>query len=170
MIVRILRSDVENSIKSNLQDFSLPENTVMVSNDSEAQTTENSEFKTINSVDIQTSNSLSDTERKEYIKLPIKIQNLTDIGVQSGYYVIANVYKHKKYLNAFMNQLNEQGLNAKQFYNKKNGLYYVYLADFKAKEEAEIAYVSDLNGRYNDEKWIMQVDNPPATADLMYED
>ncbi len=170
MIVRILRSDVENSIKSNLQDFSLPENTVMVSNDSEAQTTENSEFKTINSVDIQTSNSISDTERKEYIKLPIKIQNLTDIGVQSGYYVIANVYKHKKYLNAFMNQLNEQGLNAKQFYNKKNGLYYVYLADFKAKEEAEIAYVSDLNGRYNDEKWIMQVDNPPATADLMYED
>ena len=170
MIVRILRSDVENSIKSNLQDFSLPENTVMVSNDSEAQTTENSEFKTINSVDIQTSNSISDMERKEYIKLPIKIQNLTDIGVQSGYYVIANVYKHKKYLNAFMNQLNEQGLNAKQFYNKKNGLYYVYLADFKAKEEAEIAYVSDLNGRYNDEKWIMQVDNPPATADLMYED
>jgi len=170
MIVRILRSDVENSIKSNLQDFSLPENTVMVSNDSETRTTQNSEFKTINSVDIQTSNSLSDAERKEYIKLPIKIQNLTDIGVQSGYYVIANVYKNKKYLNAFMNQLNEQGLNAKQFYNKKNGLYYVYLADFKVKEEAEIAYVSDLNGRYNDEKWIMQVDNPPATADLMYED
>jgi hypothetical protein len=163
MIVRILRSDVENSIKSNLQDFNNPENTVMVSNDREFKTTNNLELKTSN-------NSLSEAERKEYIKLPIKISNLTDVGVKSGYYVIANVYKNKKYLNAFMNQLNEQGLNAKQFYNKKNGLYYVYLADFKAKEEAEIAYVSDLNGRYNDEKWIMQVDNPPATADLMYED
>ncbi|WP_299163301.1 PorP/SprF family type IX secretion system membrane protein [uncultured Eudoraea sp.] len=163
MIVRILRSDVENSIKSNLQDFNNPENTVMVSNDREFKTTNNLELKTSN-------NSLSEAERKEYIKLPIKISNLTDVGVKSGYYVIANVYKNKKYLNAFMNQLNEQGLNAKQFYNKKNGLYYVYLADFKVKEEAEIAYVSDLNGRYNDEKWIMQVDNPPATADLMYED
>ena len=69
-----------------------------------------------------------------------------------------------------MIQLNVVGLYEKQFYNKKNGLYYVYLADFKAKEEAEVAYVSDLNGKYNDEKWIMQVDNPPATADLMYED
>lgn len=163
MIVRILRSDVENSIKSNLQDFNNPENTVMVTNDREFKTTTNLELKTSN-------NSLSDAERKEYIKLPIKISNLTDVGVQSGYYVIANVYKNKKYLNAFMNQLNEQGLNAKQFYNKKNGLYYVYLADFKVKEEAEIAYVSHLNGKYNDEKWIMQVDNPPATADLMYED
>ena len=163
MIVRILRSDVENSIKSNLQDFNNPENTVMVSNDREFETTNNLELKTSN-------NSLTEAERKEYIKLPIKISNLTDIGVQSGYYVIANVYKNKKYLNAFMNQLNEQGLNAKQFYNKKNGLYYVYLADFKVKEEAEIAYVSHLNGKYNDEKWIMQVDNPPATADLMYED
>ncbi len=163
MIVRILRSDVENSIKSNLQDFNNPENTVMVTNDREFKTTKNLEIKTSN-------NSLSEAERKEYIKLPIKISNLTDVGVQSGYYVIVNVYKNKKYLNAFMNQLNEQGLNAKQFYNKKNGLYYVYLADFKVKEEAEIAYVSHLNGKYNDEKWIMQVDNPPATADLMYED
>ena len=171
MIVRILRSDVENSIKSNLQDFNNPENTILASNHGESNTAANNvEFKTAKSLEINTSDELSVSERKEYIKLPIKIQNLSDIGVQSGYYVIANVYKTKKYLNAFMNQLNEQGLNAKQFYNKKNGLYYVYLADFKAKEEAEVAYVSDLNGKYNDEKWIMQVDNPPATADLMYED
>lgn len=163
MIVRILRSDVENSVKNNLQDFNNPENTVMVTNDREFNTTKSLEIK-------NSKNSLTDAERKEYIKLPIKISNLTDVGVKSGYYVIVNVYKNKKYLNAFMNQLNEQGLNAKQFYNKKNGLYYVYLADFKVKEEAEIAYVSHLNGKYNDEKWIMQVDNPPATADLMYED
>ena len=171
MIVRILRSDVENSVKSNIQNFNSPENTILASNQGETHSTGNNvEFKTATSIEMNTSDELSAAERKEYIKLPIKIQNLSDIGVQSGYYVIANVYKTKKYLNAFMNQLNEQGLNAKQFYNKKNGLYYVYLADFKAKEEAEVAYVSDLNGKYNDEKWIMQVDNPPATADLMYED
>ena len=171
MIVRILRNDVENSVKNNLQDFNSPENTVLASNHGKTNSaTNNVEFKTANTMELNTSGELTDAEREKYIKLPIKIQNLSDIGVQSGYYVIANVYKTKKYLNAFMNQLNEQGLDAKQFYNKKNGLYYVYLADFKAKEEAEVAYVSDLNGKYNDEKWIMQVDNPPATADLMYED
>jgi len=84
--------------------------------------------------------------------------------------VIANVYKNKKYLNAFMETLKEQGLDARQFYNKENGLHYVYLADYNYKEEAETAYVSNLNGKYNDEKWIMQVDDHSAVVNNMYED
>ncbi|MUH37821.1 type IX secretion system membrane protein PorP/SprF [Zobellia amurskyensis] len=110
-------------------------------------------------------------EIKDYVKLPIKILNQSDIvGVKSGYYVIANVYKNKKYLNAFMQTLKEQGLDARQFYNKENGLHYVYLADYNYKEEAETAYVSNLNGKYNDEKWIMQVDDHSAVVNNMYED
>ena len=69
-----------------------------------------------------------------------------------------------------MDSLREKGLNAQQFFNKENGLYYVYLADFDVKQDAETAYVSNLNGKYNDEKWIMQVDNLSATAANMYED
>ena len=92
------------------------------------------------------------------------------VGVKSGYYVIANVYKNKKYLNAFMESLRKKGLNAKQFYNKENGLHYVYLADYDYKEEAKTAFVSNLNGKYNDEKWIMQVDRSTATASNTYED
>ena len=110
-------------------------------------------------------------EIKDYVKLPIKILNQSDIvGVKSGYYVIANVYKNKKYLNAFMETLKEQGLNARQFYNKENGLHYVYLADYNYKEDAKTAYVSNLNGKYNDEKWIMQVDDHSAVVNNMYED
>ncbi len=110
-------------------------------------------------------------EPKEYIKIPIKSQNRSDIiGVESGYYLIVNVYKNKRYLNAFIDSLNEQGLNAKQFYNKENGLYYVYLADFKMKTEAETAIVSNLNGKYQEEKWIMQVYNDTATAEVVFED
>lgn len=110
-------------------------------------------------------------EIKDYTKLPIKILNQSDIvGVKSGYYVIANVYSNKKYLNAFMQTLKEQGLDARQFYNKENGLHYVYLADYNYKEEAETAYVSNLNGKYNEEKWIMQVDDHSAVVNNIYED
>lgn len=114
---------------------------------------------------------LASLETKEYVKLPIKVLGQEDIiGVKSGYYVIANVYKTKKYLKAFVHSLKEQGLDAKQFYNKENGLYYVYLADYNYKKDAETAFVSNLNGKYNDEKWIMQVDHNTATASNTYDD
>ncbi|MBU2997160.1 type IX secretion system membrane protein PorP/SprF [Cellulophaga baltica] len=117
-------------------------------------------------------NTKNNAPTKVYEKLPIKVLNQSDIiGVKSGYYVIANVYKTKKYLTAFMDNLKKKGLNAKQFYNKENGLYYVYLADFDFRQDAEMAYGTNLNGKYNDEKWIMQVDNlGTATASNMYED
>ncbi len=103
--------------------------------------------------------------------LPLKSHNRSDIiGVNSGYYLIANVYKNKRYLDAFMDHLREEGLDARQFYNQKNGLYYVYLADFKSKNAAKDAYVSHLDGAYGEEKWIMEVYNPMATADVNYED
>lgn len=101
---------------------------------------------------------------------PIKAQNRSDVlGVKSGYYMIANVFKNKTYLNTFMENLKEQGLKAKKFYNKENGLYYVYLADFNSKSDAQMAYVSNLEGAYEEEKWIMEVYNPVATADITFE-
>ena len=69
-----------------------------------------------------------------------------------------------------MKKLKEKGLDAKQFYNTENGLYYVYLAGFNSKKEADNAYVSNLGGQYGDEKWIMQVYNPLATAEVSYQD
>lgn len=109
--------------------------------------------------------------RKEFRELPIRAKNRSDVvGVTSGYYVIANVYKNKKYLNAFMDSLKEKGLDAKQFYNTENGLYYVYLAGFNNKVAAKNAFVSNLEGQYRDEKWIMEVYNPVATAEVTYEE
>ncbi|MDG1572805.1 type IX secretion system membrane protein PorP/SprF [Robiginitalea sp. M366] len=109
--------------------------------------------------------------KRDFNELPIKAKNRSDVvGVSSGYYLIANVYKNKKYLNAFMKSLEEKGLNAKQFYNTENGLYYVYLADFDSKMDAKSAYVTDLGGAYQDEKWIMEVyNNPVATAEVQYQ-
>ncbi len=101
---------------------------------------------------------------------PIKAKNRSDvIGVKSGYYMIANVFKNKNYLKTFIKHLGEKGLEAKQFYNKENGLFYVYLADFNSKSDAQMAYVSDLEGAYEEDKWIMEVYNPVATADITFE-
>ncbi|WP_010516555.1 PorP/SprF family type IX secretion system membrane protein [Croceivirga radicis] len=96
-------------------------------------------------------------------------KNADNVGVKSGYYVIANVFKNKTYLNNFMSNLKEQGLDAKKFYNKENGLYYVYLADFNSKEDASLAMTSNLDGSYSDDKWVMEVyNNPVATAEVTF--
>lgn len=109
--------------------------------------------------------------KRDFKEIPIRAKNRSDIvGVSSGYYLIANVYKNKKYLNAFVKSLKDKGLDARQFYNTENGLYYVYLADFSSKKDADVAHLSDLSGKYEDEKWIMQVYNPVATAEVSYED
>ncbi len=108
--------------------------------------------------------------KEELKEIPIRNQNRSDIiGVDSGYYLIVNVYSNKRYLQAFVNKLNNEGLNARQFYNRKNGLYYVYLADFNNKDEARLAMASHLNGTYQDEKWILQISDPVASASIQYE-
>ena len=108
--------------------------------------------------------------KKEFKEITIRNQNRSDIiGVDSGYYVIVNVYSNKRYLQAFLNKLNNEGLNARQFYNRKNGLYYVYLADFKTKDEARSAVTTHLEGSYKDEKWILEIYEPMATAAVQYE-
>ena len=61
-------------------------------------------------------------------------------------------------------------MDARQFYNTENGLYYVYLADFSSKGEADMAHHTDLSGKYQDEKWIMEVYNPVATAEVSFQE
>ncbi len=108
---------------------------------------------------------------KDGVKLPFKTMKQSDlVGVKSGYYVIANVFKSRKYLDAFMGDLKQKGLEPGYFYNKENGLHYVYLADYNYKSDAKTAYVSNMNGQYNADKWIMQVDNASSIVDNFYED
>ncbi|WP_435313115.1 PorP/SprF family type IX secretion system membrane protein [Cellulophaga fucicola] len=160
-IVRILRNDIKQNINTTAQDVNTVPTTAVATT-------------TTKKVTYQLDANKKDSDK--FKKLPLKVVNESDIdGVKSGYYVIANVYKTKKYLDAFVTKLKEQNINAKQFYNKENDLYYVYLADYNYEEEAETAYASNLNGKYQDEKWILKVDNPTfststATASNIYED
>ncbi len=110
-------------------------------------------------------------KKREFNEIPIKALNRSDIvGVESGFYLIVNVFSNTNYLKTFMQNLDQKGLDARQFYNKENGLYYVYLADFKSKQDADTAIVSNLNGAYQEDKWIMQVQGSTyATADIDFD-
>ncbi|MDO6472593.1 type IX secretion system membrane protein PorP/SprF [Maribacter sp. 1_MG-2023] len=184
LIVRMLRNDIDTTIKSSLQDFSVEENTSYASNDLNndaidfltepanafvAETTKSTVATTSSSRRANFKEFPS--SRDNFKELPVKMMvDANVIDMNSGYYVIANVYSQTKYMNAFMKDLREKGLDPKQFYNKENGLYYVYLADYDYKNDAQMAASTDLNGKYNKEKWIMQVSETTATASNTFED
>ncbi|MGB7395583.1 MAG: PorP/SprF family type IX secretion system membrane protein [Pricia sp.] len=155
----------------------LTENTVQKETESDKAYTRTVKFEPVDKVLGEIISKPAVTENadtdvlKNGVKLPIKTMKKSDlVGVKSGYYVIANVFKSRKYLDAFLGDLKGKGLDAGYFYNKENGLHYVYLADYNYKSDAKSAYVSNLNGQYNEEKWIMQVDNASAIVDNFYED
>ena len=86
-----------------------------------------------------------------------KFKNLD--GVTDGYYVVANVYKGGKYMDRFMNNMNNQGFSSDYIENPNNGLKYVYLERCDTWQEASEAYKSNMGGKYNEALWIMNVDN-----------
>ncbi len=78
-------------------------------------------------------------------------------NVESGHYLIANVFKDPHNVDQFVEKLRAQGIDADYFENPKNGLNYVYLGDFENKKEALNAYRSKMDGKYQGDAWIMNV-------------
>lgn len=74
-----------------------------------------------------------------------------------GYYLIANVFGTKKYLDAFMADSKKKGLNPKSFYRALNKYNYVYLAKYNTIKEAREARDAKLDGKYTDKLWIFRV-------------
>ncbi len=154
MLVRILKNEIKQYMKTDLQKL----------DDEQYETA-------VADIQEKTIYRINNAENKDYAKLPIRMEQQSGIaGLRTGYYLIANVYKNKENVDSFINELKHKGINAKQFYNEEKGLYYVYLADYSKKDEAEMAYTTDLEGTYLKEKWIMKINNNPATVDNLYED
>lgn len=87
-------------------------------------------------------------------------------NVESGHYLIANVFRDSDNVNAFLEKLQAQGIDAGYFENPKNGLNYVYLEGYRNKTEALEAYHSQLNGAYQGDAWVMNVNNVDAYSPL----
>jgi len=78
-------------------------------------------------------------------------------NVESGHYLIANVFRDTNNLNAFIEKLRAQGIDADYFQNPKNGLNYVYIGDFGNKNDALEAYHTKMDGKYQGDAWVMNV-------------
>ncbi len=78
-------------------------------------------------------------------------------GVDSGYYIIANVFSNPNNANRFVKMLNAQGLNASYFINPKNNYRYVYLKKHGSWNNALVSYYSKINQAYDQKTWIMRV-------------
>ncbi len=108
------------------------------------------------------------TIKDEFTKLAqengVKARKFRDLqGVEDGYYIVANVYKGEQYLNKFIGELNNKGIQANYFDNSNNGLKYVYLQKFDTWQEALAFHKSQGNGTYEGDMWIMNVENTNYT-------
>lgn len=84
-------------------------------------------------------------------------------GVENGYYLISGVFSDTKPLQKALKKLNQKGFdNAGYINNVNNGLNYVYLAYFPFGLEAIDAYKSQLDGRYKNDMWILEIENSMA--------
>ncbi|MEP2059964.1 MAG: PorP/SprF family type IX secretion system membrane protein [Maribacter litoralis] len=92
------------------------------------------------------------------VKAGEKYEEVTKEGnLEPGYYLIANVFGTKKYLDAFLADMKKRGIDAKSFFRDKNKYNYVYLAKYDFIKDARKARDSKLNGKYTDKIWIFRV-------------
>ncbi|QCX01890.1 type IX secretion system membrane protein PorP/SprF [Aggregatimonas sangjinii] len=111
-----------------------------------------------------TTSAQDNTQSSSYAKVAetdkIKSRKFRDLdGVENGYYIVANVYKGGKYMEKFMNSLDDKGIVSDYIDNPKNGLKYVYLERYDNWEDASAAYLSNLGGNYDGPMWVMNVDS-----------
>ena len=86
-----------------------------------------------------------------------KFKNFNIPDVESGHYLIANVYKGTKYMNVFIDDLKSKGIEADYFTNPRNGMNYVYLKNYESQSDAIDAHKSNLAGTYQGDTWVMRV-------------
>lgn len=105
-------------------------------------------------------NVIKQTASPKVVQDKVKSRKFRDLpNVTDGYYIVANVYKGGKYMDNFLNSLNDKGIDANYIDNPNNGLKYVYLKHYDTWGEAVAAHESQFNGAYNDATWIMNVQN-----------
>ncbi|TYB74313.1 PorP/SprF family type IX secretion system membrane protein [Bizionia myxarmorum] len=83
--------------------------------------------------------------------------NLTLLGVEPGYYIVANVFSQFSNAENFLEDLKSQGLDPSYFKNPRNKYTYVYLKHFNEWREASKSFHSKLNKSYAGKIWIMSI-------------
>lgn len=85
------------------------------------------------------------------------LDNLED--VEDGFYVVSGVFSKEKNLKRTIKKLRKKGFEAGSIKNTNKGLFYIYLKRFPFGLEAVDACVSQFEGAYRKDVWILNVEN-----------
>ncbi len=88
-------------------------------------------------------------------------------GVEDGYYAIVGVFSEGKNLKKIIKKLKRKGFAASSIANPDNDLNYVYIQYFPYGLEAIDAYLSEFDGRYSDDVWILEVENSSTSRETI---
>ena len=84
---------------------------------------------------------------------------INEPSIDPGFYLIVNVFAVEENANRFIKKLKEEGLNANFFINPETNYRYVFIYKANEKEEVIEKFKTDMDGKYPDEKWILEVKN-----------
>ncbi|WP_109302427.1 M56 family metallopeptidase [Aquimarina sp. AU474] len=90
----------------------------------------------------------------------ILTETLTDSenhDIESGYYLISNIFKHDSYYQRGLKNLKNIGLPVKSFKNPKDKYFYVYLDRYDELEEAKKMLLNNFNGRFYGDLYILKI-------------
>lgn len=145
---------IDNITKDNMRSVAMEDT------DSKKQFTREETPKDVVAYTPPKTNVVKKEQHATMVQDKVKSRKFRDLpNVTDGYYVVANVYKGGQYLKNFLNTLESKGINADYINNPNNGLKYVYLDRYDTWEEAVAAHDSNLNGSYEGNMWIMNVEN-----------
>lgn len=97
--------------------------------------------------------------------VPFRTMNNLE-GTNDGYYAIVGVFSKGKNLNKVTKKLERKGFEPGIISNSENSLTYVYIQYFPFGLEAIDAYLSEFDGRYSEDAWILEVENSSSSQGI----
>lgn len=144
---------IQNNYWVNAINIKQVENNTLTSNPKEVKTEKN----TVVSIQKNTKTSTQNTSIVDEFLKKYKIENQDVTEIETGYYLVVNVYSKEKYCNLFLNKLKSEGLPAKVFFNSVNQFRYVYLFHTTNLESIVKLYDSKFDQKYIGDMWIKAV-------------
>ena len=124
----------------------------ILSNLSFGQTVSHVEFEADQPLEVLQSAKRSDVTTRTFAAIE---------GVIPGYHIIANTFSKNKYRKRFEAEMKKKGFPAYHFKNPQENHSYVSLRHHETWEAAVKDYDSGMNGKYNDDLWILIVEETP---------
>ncbi len=97
-----------------------------------------------------------DSTKKEDV-LTETLSSIEGHDIKNGYYLVSNIFKRKNYFEKGFAKLKKEGLNPKYFRNPNDKYIYVYLERYDTLEEAKKMLISDMDGQYKGDLYILKI-------------